>query len=113
MATERIIRYVDLTQHQRDRLPIGISIEDGHPVEPKRIESPTWLAISYVIHELHGERYILYFLTAEGRFIDFAQRRSLEAAMDEVGAVVQHRDWRECSLAIGKDWERIPREAIG
>lgn len=112
MATEEIIRYVDLTQLQRDQLPIGTRMENARPVKPMRIESPTWLAISRVVHPERGERYILYFLAADGRPIDFAQRRALDAAMDEVGRVVQRRDWRECSLVLDEDWERIPRESI-
>ena len=87
-------------------------MKDGRPVKPMRIESPTWLAISHAVHPEHGERYILYFLYSDGRPIDFAPRRSLDAAMDEVGWVVQRQAWRECSLVLEEDWERIPRESI-
>ena len=87
-------------------------MKDGRPVKPMRIESPTWLAISHAVHPEHGERYILYFLYSDGRPIDFAPRRSLDAAMDEVAWVVQRQAWRECSLVLEEDWERIPRESI-
>ena len=70
-------------------------MKDGRPVKPMRIESPTWLAISHAVHPEHGERYILYFLYSDGRPIDFAPRRSLDAAMDEVAWVIQRQAWRE------------------
>ena len=87
-------------------------MEDGRPVEPMRIEHPTWLAISHWSDSTSNEFYILYFLSADGRCIDFAQRRSLEAAVDEVAAVVKSSQWRTCSVMLEEDWDRIPRESI-
>ena len=112
MATERMVRYVDLSRAQSERLQIATTIEGGRPVEPMRISFPTWLTISHVTGSAIGDRYILYFLSADGRRIDFAQRSSLEEAIDEVGAVVQREEWRMCSLILSDEWEQIPRESI-
>jgi hypothetical protein len=112
MTTELVVRYVDLSQAQSERLQIGTTIEDGRPVEPGRISLPTWLAVSQVTGSAIGDRYILYFLSADGRWIDFAQRLSLDEAIDEVGGVVQREEWRVCSLILSDEWEQIPRESI-
>jgi hypothetical protein len=112
MATERVVRYVDLSRAQSERLQIATTIEDGRPVEPIRISFPAWLAISHVPDSPIGERFILYFLAADGLVIDFAQRKSLDEAADEVDAVVNREEWRSCSVALADEYERIPRESI-
>ena len=112
MSVEQVVRYVDLTPEQGHKLQIATTVKDGRPVEPMRIEAPRWLAISHAAEAAGTGSYILYFLAANGHWIDFAQRPTLQAAMDEVGAVVSNGEWRSCALVLGNDWNRIPRESI-
>ena len=109
---ERIVRYVDLDAAQADRLLIATTIENGRAVEPMRIESPAWLAVSCVSGTDLGVRFVLYFLSADGRVIDFAERESLDEALDEVSAVVQRSRWQRCSITRKGEGDRIPRESI-
>lgn len=112
MTTERVIRYTDLVPRQAEQLQIAVTVEDGRAVVPPRIVFPAWLAISCVIDQALGERYMLYFLSADGRPIDFAQRRSLDEVMAEVDAIVGTGAWRTCSLQLDDDWDRISRQSV-
>jgi hypothetical protein len=112
MTTEHVVRYIDLAAVEAERLQIAVTVEDGRAVDPVRIELPAWLAISRVRDPTIGERHILYFLSSDGCPIESAERRSLDEAMAEVGAVIGTGQWRTCSLQLYEDWDRIPRQSI-
>jgi hypothetical protein len=112
MASEHVVRYIDLEPSQATRLQIAVTVEDGRAVDPHRIDLPAWLAISCVRDPALGERHILCSLSDDGRPIDFAQRLSLDEAMAEVGAVIGRSSWRTCSLELDDNWERIPRQSV-
>jgi hypothetical protein len=111
-TTERLIRFADLTPAQSSQLQIATTVEDGHPVEPMRTESPTWLAISSVADGAAKAHYILYFLTSDGKRLDFSQKKTLTDAIAEVGATVSATQWKECSLTLNDDNDRIPRQSV-
>jgi len=112
-SVEQVLRYVDLTPEQSSRLPIGVSVANGQPVEPMRVECPTGLAITRTGNRDGTETYVLYFLRDNGGIIDFAQRTSLQRAMAEVGAVVTERGWHVCSLELDEErFDRIPRDRL-
>lgn len=112
LRTELIVRYVDLTPAQGERLHITTLVSNGRPVEPMRIDCPEWLVIAHVTDPTIGERYVLYFLSGEGEEIDFVQRPTLDEAIDEVSAVVPRDAWHVCSVVLDDPWDRIPREAL-
>ncbi len=76
------------------------------------MDCPEWLIIAHVTDSTIGERYVLYFLSADGEEIDFVQRPTLDEAINEVGTVVPRDSWHVCSVVLDDAWDRIPREAL-
>jgi hypothetical protein len=107
--TEVVAYYVDLTEEQGERCPIGTTVYRGHTLPQIHIGCPEWLAISRA-QDQSEEKYILYLQTKKGRTLDFLQYDTIDEAFAWAAWVfkVGTQSWRKCNVDYPNS-ENMPR----